>query len=177
MYDQTAITIARGTDSHEFAHVLQITLERLQREQWESRIFQFGHEGVMIVAHRVNPTEISSQELEPWQVPDELLPVSERFDWGTEFDLLDPVARSALDRIFDVLGPVPDDLLLDALELAVPIALAHDTPRTLEHVAEHLREYYEVHLANLDEAEDHTYAQTILAVVGLVQELFAHRVN
>ena len=113
MFDQKAIAIPRDWGLQAFADAVEATLEELATERWDSRIFQLGPAGLLIVARRPRTVELED--------PTDMMDPP---DWmGDDGDLeepddLEPSTREMLDKIFDLVGPVPLDIALDGMSSA-----------------------------------------------------------
>jgi len=113
--EQKTIAIRNGSDPHALADALATTLTELDAEKYESRIFQFGPQGLLVVAQR-------EVDLDPGALMEAY--ANMRRDGGPGIaDDLDPATRDMLDKIFDRVGDVP----LEAALLAMPGAVKEIT--------------------------------------------------
>jgi hypothetical protein len=173
MYEQKAIAIPRDWGLRAFADAVEATLEELATERWDSRIFQLGPGGILIVAQRPRIVELDT--------PDEMLAPDWMLD-GTEADEdeddLEPATREMLDKVFDLVGPVAVEAAVDAMPSAVSGVTRLYPLRFLEDAWTELRRHHEQHVARHDDDQDACeYAQVVGAVLEAMRDGFRSRVS
>lgn len=171
MFDQKAIAIPRDWGLRAFADAVEATLEELATERWDSRIFQLGPGGLLIVARRPRTVELDEAMLdEPdWMSDDD------DFD---EADDLDPSTREMLDKIFDFVGPVPLHDAIDAMPYAVSGVTRMYPLRFLEDAWADLQRHHEMHMTEHDDdGEVCEYAQAVAAVNAAMRDCLHQRLS
>ena len=173
MFDQKAIAIPKDWGLRAFADAVEATLEELATERWESRIFQLGPGGLLIVARRPRMVDLED--------PADMLDVPEWMGDDAEIeepDDLNPSTREMLDKIFDLVGPVPLDIALDGMPSAVHGVTRMYPLRFLEDAWSELLRHHELHMTEHDDdGEACEYAQAVAAVLDAMREGLRHRLS
>ncbi len=171
MFDQKAIAIPRDWGLDAFADAVEATLEELATERWDSRIFQLGPQGLLIVARRPRMADLDD--------PADMIDIPDWMDDGEaeEPDELDPSTREMLDKIFDLVGPVPLDIALDGMSSAVHGVTRLYPLRFLEDAWAELRRHQELHLREHDDGDACEYAQALDAVLQAMHKGLRQRVS
>jgi hypothetical protein len=173
MFDQKAIAIPKDWGIRAFADAVEATLEELANEHWDSRIFQLGPGGLIIVARRPRMVEMSD--------PADMLDAPDWMDDDGEVeepDDLDPSTREMLDKIFDLVGPVPLDTAIDGMSSAVHGVTRMYPARFLEDAWSELLRHHELHMSEHDDDGDACeYAQAVAAVLDAMREGLRHRLS
>jgi hypothetical protein len=171
MFEQKAISIPKDWGLQAFADAVEAILGELATERWESRIFQLGPQGLLIVARR--PRFVDIDDLMMLDSPD--------WQQGTdveEQDDLAPATREMLDKIFDLVGPVSLHAALEGMPSAVHGVARLYPPRFLEEAWSELQRHHEQHLREHNEGEEACeYAQVVAVVLESMREGLRLRLN
>jgi hypothetical protein len=171
MFEQKAIAIPKDWGLRAFADAVEATLEELATERWESRIFQLGPGGLLILARRPRLFELDDPDM---------LDQPEWMDDGEleDQDDLDPSTREMLDKIFDLVGPVSLDSALDGMPSAV-LGITRMYPhRFLEDAWADLRRHHEQHVSEHDDGDEACeYAQVVAAVLDAMRDGLRQRLS
>lgn len=172
MFDQKAIAIPKDWGLQAFADAVEATLEELATERWDSRIFQLGPGGLLIVARR--PRMVDLEDPADMMDPPEWMGEEGELE---EPDDLDPSTREMLDKIFDLVGPVPLDTALDGMPSAVHGVTRLYPLRFLEDAWSELHQHHQLHLREHDDGEACEYAQALGAVLDAMREGLRRRLS
>ena len=169
MFEQKAIAIPRDWGLRVFADAVEATLEELATGRWESRIFQLGPAGVVILASRPQSFDADDPFFFDGAGWDDMK--------DDEIDGLEPRTREMLDKIFEFVGPVSLDIALEAMPSAVHGVTRVYPHRFLEEAFEELQQHHEQHISEHDEGETCEYAQVVAAVLLAMREGLRSRLN
>jgi len=171
MFEQKAIAIPKDWGLRAFADAVEATLEELATERWESRIFQFGPQGLLIVARRPRMFEIDDPSMID---PPDWMDDGE----AEEQDDLEPRTREMLDKIFDLVGPVSLDTALDGMPSAVHGITRLYPLRFLEDAWSELQRHHQLHMSEHDDGDEACeYAQVVGAVLDAMRDGLRQRVS
>ena len=175
MFEQKAIAIHSKAGPQAFADALETTLAALGADRWESRIFQFGSEGLLIVAQRGCAREDGSCAMLDETAWEDNAAVDALPD---AMDDLAPDTREMLDRIFDLVGQVPlEDALAQMPNAVHDVTLLYPV-RFLREAWSDLRRHREQHMIEHDTGgEPCEYAQVVGLVLEAIQAGFRRRLS
>lgn len=187
MFEQKAIAIPTDWGMQAFADALERILNQLAAEGWNSRMFQFGPSGVLVLAHRTRFTNLLDA---PVPEPEELLHGQvNAFDDDHGDDVssgfmpdprreLQSLTRQMLDRIFDLVGAASVSEALEAIPTATNWVAEMYPYRSLNEAFGELQGHYRRILRAHDASDETTeYAQIIAAVLNGMRHAIACRVN
>jgi len=175
MCEQKTIAILRNWGLTAFADAVEATLEELASERWESRIFQMGSKGLLIVASRSRPFDIDG--------PDVSLDDPEWFEGGEEQeqDDLEPGTQEMLDKIIDLVSNGDPDMPLEGALDGMPSAVHGVTrmypKRFLENAWVELLNHYQDQMIISDSDEIFEYTAVLAVVLNAMQEGLRQRIN
>ncbi|MCU0690405.1 MAG: hypothetical protein MUF54_03300 [Polyangiaceae bacterium] len=169
MFDQKAIVIPKEYGLRAFGEAVSATLEELVAEHWDSRLFQLGPAGLLIVARRPKHLHLDGPDSllsRPTLRSHEFDDTPDSDDPDAEDDDLEPTTREMLDKIFDLVGPVPLEEAVAAMPSAVPGIARLYPARFLENSLADLRRHRQEHVdRHGEETEQCEYGRVLQAVI------------
>lgn len=172
MFEQKAIAIPRDWGLQAFADALEAILSQLATEGWDSRMFQMGPSGVLILAHRARVIELL--EARAFDTADR----ANALPFGDP-DVPDPLSgpvRDLVDHVFDFVNTMPLSLAVEAAPEAVKYVASFYPYRFLDDAIVELENHLHDHRGEHgDSDESCEYSIMVAAVVEALRAELSKR--